>query len=128
MFSDEIDIVLEINGNHIEVKKVEGLEPNQVKDLESSLNEVIQCVEELEDIAKDSLKRTKDLIEDISNVPKSQITNNLNVKEITVKMSAIKENSKQAKKIPKDLKFFVNFAKSLKFDILGVLSTQENDG
>ncbi|XP_046854522.1 uncharacterized protein LOC124447582 isoform X2 [Xenia sp. Carnegie-2017] len=125
---DEIYIVLEINGNHIEVKKVEGLEPNQVKDLESSLNEVIQCVEELEDIAKDSLKRTKDLIEDISNVPKSQITNNLNVKELTVKMSAIKENSKQAKKIPKDLKFFVNFAKSLKFDILDVLSTQENDG
>ena len=120
-----VHIKISVNGNHIEIEKVEGLEPRQMQDMESGLKGVIKSGEELFDLAPDSIKKIIALTQDVSKLSKSDIVNHVSLKEVPSKVSTLFENSEKAKKIPDDLKFFLSFMRNLIQDIIQVLNTKK---
>lgn len=128
LYKGRVHIKISENGNRIEIEKVEGLEPKQMQDMESGLKGVIKSGEKLFDLAPDSIKKIIALIQDVSKLSKSDIVNHVALKEVPSKVSILTENSKTAKKIPGDLKFFLSFIRNLILDIIQVLKTEKGNG
>lgn len=128
LYKGRVHIKISENGNRIEIEKVEGLEPKQMQDMESGLKGVIKSGEKLFDLAPDSIKKIIALIQDVSKLSKSDIVNHIALKEVPSKVSILTENSKTAKKIPGDLKFFLSFIRNLILDIIQVLKTEKGNG
>ena len=120
----DIHIVISVHGNRIEIEKVEGLEPKETQNMESGFKGVIKSGDELMDLAPDSIKKIINLIQDSSNISKTDFKNHVkSIQEIPSKISAFSENCKKAKVIPGDLNFFLCFVRNLIMDILEVLHT-----
>ena len=116
--------MISVHGNRIEIEKVQGLEPKETQNMESGFKGVIKSGDELIDLAPDSIKKIINLIQDASNISKTDIKNHVtSIKKIPSKLSAFSENCKKAKVIPGDLNFFLCFVRNLIMDILEVLHT-----
>ena len=98
-----------------------------MQDMESGFKGVVKSGDELIDIAPDSIQKLIKLIQDVSNISKSDVKSHVTLKELPSKLSALGENSKKAKKIPGDLKFFLCFVRNLIMDILEVLHIKKED-
>ena len=123
----DIHISVSIRGNHVEVDKVEGLEPNVMKDIQSGIKGVIKSGNEIEDLGPDTVKELIKLVDDVSKISTYEIKSHVSFMEIISTISAFNENSRKVKKIPRIVKFFLSFIRNLLMDILDVLPT-ENTG
>ena len=123
----DIHISVSIRENRVEVDKVEGLEPNVMKDIQSGMMGVIKCSNEIIDLGPDTVKQLIEVVNDVSKISVSDIKSHVSFKQIASTISAFNENSRKAKKIPGIVKFFLSFIRNLLMDILDVLPT-ENTG
>ena len=104
------------------------MEPKQAQDLGTALKEMLKSSKELFDLAHDSIKKIIALNQDVSKLSKSDIVEYVAMKDVPSKFSTLAENSKKAKKIPGDLKFFLWFMRNLIIDVMQVLKTEKEGG
>ena len=123
----DIHITVSVRGNRVEVEKVEGLEPNVMKDIQSGVMGVINCSNQIINLGPDAVQQLIELVSNISEISTSDIKSQVSLKQIIPTISAFNENSRKAKKIPEIVKFFLCFIRNLLMDILDVLPT-ENTG
>lgn len=114
-----------MNGNDVEVKKVEGFEPKAAQDMEAGVNGVLKSGEELIDLAPDSIQKLIKSSKDILNISLLDIKNHVSGTDVARKLKELKDNGKKAAKIPDDLKFFFNFVQILIMDVLELLATMK---
>ncbi|XP_028400240.1 uncharacterized protein LOC114523494 [Dendronephthya gigantea] len=124
----QVHIVISVNGNHVKVEKVEGLEPKAMQDMRDGFNGVLKSGGELVDLFPDSIQKLIKLSKDILDISVTDIKNHIkSLKELKSTMTALKDNAKKAEKIPDDLKFFFNFVRNLVMDILQLLHTKKEE-
>ena len=121
----DVRIEISIEGTRIEVVKVEGLEPKFMQDLEAAFKSLLKIGDELTKLAPENIKQLIKLGKDATKFSAAEIKGHVSFKELPSKVSALNENAKKAKKIPGDLKFFLNVTKMLVTDIVRMLQAKE---
>lgn len=117
-----------MNGRQIEIRKVDGMEPRAMEDMESGFKGILKSGNALLELGPNSIQELQKLLQDSSNISKLDIWKHVTLKELPSMFSALSGNTKQAKKIPDDLKFLFSFARNLVIDVVEVLETkQESD-